>query len=56
MNSLVPLDRDLVHTSSLKARVTSVRDISAIHTGQNAIISSSMSYFLGLNYCGAALY
>ena len=37
-------------------RVTSVRNISAIHTGENAIIPSSMSYFLGWNYCGAALY
>ena len=54
-NSLVPLDRDLVYTSPLKARVTSVRNIYAIHIGDNLIISSSMSYFLGLNYCGAAL-
>ena len=38
--------------------MTSVRNIiiSAIHTGENAIISSSMSYFLGRNYCDAALY
>ena len=55
-NSLVPPNRDLVYTSPLKTRVTSVRNISAIHTGENAIISSSMSYFFGLNYCGAALY
>lgn len=55
-NSLVPLDLDLVYTSPLKARVTSVRNISAIHTGENAIILSSMWYFLGLNYCGAQLF
>ena len=53
-NSLVPLTGTL--STQLKARVTSVRNISAIHTGENEIISSSMSYFLGWNYCGTALY
>ena len=36
--------------------MTSARNISAIHTGENAIMSSSMSYFLGCNYCDAALH
>ena len=36
--------------------MTSARNISAIHTGESAIIPSSMSYFLGWNYCGEALY
>ena len=45
-------------TTKMRAcsQATSVRNISAIHTGQNAIISSSMSYLLGCNYCDAALY
>ena len=55
-NSLVPFDQDLKYTIKLKERVKSVRNISAIHTGKNAIIPSSMSYLLGWNYCGAALY
>ena len=46
-NSLVPFDRDLEYT---------IEGANDIRTGENAIIPSSMSYFLGWNYCGAALY
>ena len=57
-NSLVPLDRDLAYAieGAMTSVVTSVRNISAIHTAENAIISSSTSYFLGCNYYDATLY
>ena len=53
-NSLVPLDRDLDYTIEGASDIRT-KSVSAIHTGENKIILSSMSYFLGWNYCGAAL-
>ena len=42
-NSFVPLDRDLEYTIEGASDIDT--NISAIHTGVNAIIPSSMSYF-----------